>query len=270
MDKRIFQIGNFVAVVLTVLVNILATGLPLNDKTTGELSDAIPNLFVPAGITFAIWGVIYILLFMFAFYQARDLFSKDKIKMPYLPKITPYFIIASISNIAWIFLWHYQEVVLSLIPMILLFFSLLSIYLKLDIGVKDYSRNEKIFLTLLFSVYLGWITVATIANVTAVLVTIKWDAFGIEPWVWTILVLVVATLITLLMIFKRKDIPYSLVVIWALMGIAIKRMADDPDFGVQMEIAYTAIIGILVILIGIASMYLLKYLKPKKVKKKVK
>ena len=255
MDKRILQISNFLAVVLTIVVNSLANILPINGKNTGQLSDNIPNLFVPSGITFAIWGVIYLLLILFAIYQARDFFKKEKIEMPYLTKITPFFILASAANIIWIFLWHYEKVALSLIAMLILLISLIAIYIKLNVGQQQIPLKEKMFIHVPFSVYLGWITVATIANITAWLVTIDWDGFGISDVIWTIVVLCVATLLTLIILYKRKDIAYSLVIIWALLGIVIKRMQD------QTEIATTATIGIVIIIIAIIGIFIFKYFK---------
>ena len=255
MDKRILQISNFLAVVLTIVVNSLANILPINGKNTGQLSDNIPNLFVPSGITFAIWGVIYLLLILFAIYQARDFFKKEKIEMPYLTKITHFFLLASAANIIWIFLWHYEKVALSLIAMLILLISLIAIYIKLNVGQQQIPLKEKMFIHVPFSVYLGWITVATIANITAWLVIISWDGFGISDVTWTIIVLCVATLLTLIILYKRRDIAYSLVIIWALLGIVIKRMQD------QTEIATTATIAIVVIIIAIIGTFIFKYFK---------
>ena len=246
---QLLQIGNISAVILTIIVNGLANILPIGGKNTGELSDNIPNLFVPAGITFAIWGVIYILIIMFAIYLAKDLFKKEKTTKPFLEKISFYFILASLANIIWIFLWHYEQVLLSLLAMVLLFFSLLMIYLRLNIGIEKVSSKEKWFIHLPISVYIGWITVATIANVTAVLVTINWDGFGISEEIWTMLVIIVAAIVTIFMLVKRKDWQYSTVIIWALLGIYLKRIADDPIYGLQTQIAYTAAIGIIVIIL---------------------
>jgi lysylphosphatidylglycerol synthetase-like protein (DUF2156 family) len=145
--------------------------------------------------------------------------------------------------------------------MILLFVSLLAIYLRLNIGIEKVNIKEKLFIHVPISVYIGWITVATIANVTAVLVDTGWDGFGISQQTWTMLVLIVATIITILIIATRKDYAYSAVIIWALIGIYIKRVADDLTFGVQTQIAYTALIAIFVILIIAVITAFLKYSK---------
>ena len=234
---------------------LLANILPINGKYTGELSDKIPNLFAPAGITFAIWGVIYLLLIIFAVYQARDFFKKEKIEMPYLTKIKPFFLLASAANIIWIFLWHYEQVGLSLLVTIVLLISLIAVYLKLNIGQEKVTLKEKMFIHVPFNFYLGWTTVATIANITAFLVTTGWNSFGIREVTWTIIVLCVATLLTLIILYKRKDIAYSPVIIWALLGIVIKRIQD------QTEIATTAIIAIILIIIVIISIIIFKYYK---------
>ena len=204
---------------------------------------------MPAGLTFAIWGVIYILLIMFAAYQARDLFKKEKIEMPFIKKSSYYFFLAGIANMSWIFAWHYQQVLASVIIMLVLFASLLKIYLNLDIGKEIVSRKERIFIQVPISVYLGWITVATIANITAFLVTINWDGLGISDVLWTMIVIIVALIITLLMIITRKDVAYSLVIVWALLGIYIKR--TDPFYGIQNDVALTAIVSASIVLLAI-------------------
>jgi len=258
---QLLQAGNITAVIITIIVNGLANILPIGGKNTGELSDNIPNLFVPAGITFAIWGVIYVLIIIFAIYLAKDLFKKEKTTEPFLEKISYFFILASLANIIWIFLWHYEQVYLSLLIMLLLFFSLIIIYLRLNIGIEEVSIKEKLFVHVPISVYLGWITVATIANVTAVLVTAGWDGFGISEEIWTFLVIIVAAIITILVLVTRKDYVYSAVIIWALIGIYLKRVVDDPIYGVQNRIAYTTAISIVLILILAVITAFLKYSK---------
>ena len=132
--KMLLQIGNVIALLCVIIVNILANLLPFNNKTTQVLSDQYPNLFVPAGITFSIWGVIYLLLIAFVIYQAQDVFAKKKKELPFLNQIHLLFILSCLANIFWIFLWHYEFLILSLMTMIVLFIVLLLLYLRLDIG----------------------------------------------------------------------------------------------------------------------------------------
>ncbi len=203
-NKKLMQILNIFSFILMLIANMLAVILPLNNKSTAELSDAYPNLFVPAGITFSIWSIIYILLGVFSYYQAKDLLKKEKGTLPFLEKISFFFIVSNIANFAWIFAWHYQLVALSLIIMIILFISLLMLYLRLGIGKIEVSKGENRFIHVPISVYIGWITIATIANVTAFLVSINWDGFGLPEEFWTILVISVAIIINLLILYTRN------------------------------------------------------------------
>lgn len=256
MNKKTFLvIGNSLAVIFTIIVNVLAVILPINGISTQELSDRIPNLFVPAGITFSIWSIIYILLILFMLFQINDVFISKK-NPEYLDRIGFYFMLTGLANICWIFLWHYEKVNLSIFAMIILFLSLLIIYQRLKIGKIKISLKEKMLVHLPISVYIGWITVATIANVTAVLVDNNAGELFLGEMVWTILLIIIATLITIIIIKNRNDIAYSLVIIWALIGIAIKRFSPDVINGiivydVQNEIAYSAVACIIIIVVTI-------------------
>ncbi|MFW9820797.1 MAG: hypothetical protein ACFFE5_14400 [Candidatus Thorarchaeota archaeon] len=165
--------------------------------------------------------------------------------MKFVDDIGYFFIIGSIANILWIIVWHYQLVPISLIFMIILLISLLIIYLKLNIGKSEVSRIEKIAVHIPFSIYLGWITVATIANVTAVLVVLGVEGFGLMAEIFTILVIAVAVIITYAMLLLRKDYAYSIVIFWALLGIFIKQITAN------LTIAITALISGILILVGI-------------------
>jgi hypothetical protein len=255
---RTIQLSNAVSTVLMFVINMLASVGLINNTTPGALSDRLPNLFVPSGLTFSIWGVIYVLLFLFVAYQMRGSASRDVEDSSYLGKIGWFFVASNVFNLAWIFAWHYELVALSLVFMILLFVSLLAIYLRLEIGDprKTISLKKKLFYQVPFSVYLGWITVATIANVTAFLVSI-----GIEPYnglavVLTVVVMIVAALIAALVLWTRRDIAYSLVIVWALVGIVVKRL--DPSYFVELTVATSAGIGAAVILIVLAALVLLR------------
>jgi hypothetical protein len=262
--KRLLQIGNILAVIITILINTIAVILPLNGITTQELSDKLPNLFVPAGITFSIWSIIYILWIVFAIYQARDIFKKEEIEMPFLKQMNVLFIVSSIANSAWIFLWHYEYVSLSLLMMIILLLSLLALYIRLNISRSIISKGERLCVHVPFSVYLGWITVATIANVTAFLVSVNWDRFGISPLNWTILIIAVAIFLTILMLVLRKDIAFSLVVLWAFLGIWIKQTQQTPT--TDINVATTASIAIALIAIGLLAVIVYQLISKNKFK----
>ena len=239
---------NLIGFLTTVIVNGLSSALPINGKTTGELSDQYPNLFVPAGLTFSIWGVIYILLAIFVIYGLIVAAKKDTDNSSFIRNIGVLFFISCLANVGWIFAWHYEVVPLSLVLMLILLATLLAMYLKLRIGKSDSPQTEKYMVHLPFSVYLGWITMATIANVTALLVYINWNTFGLGEQFWTIAVIIVGILITLSVLFIRKDIFYCLVVDWSLLGILLKRLADSTP--VQSVIVVT-IVGLVLITVGV-------------------
>ncbi|MCP8323709.1 MAG: hypothetical protein L6N96_06005 [Candidatus Methylarchaceae archaeon HK02M2] len=242
------QIANVGAFIATVLVNALANILPLNGKTTGEISNSYPNLFTPAEYVFSIWGLIYALLLIFVIFQA----TPGQKETNFLRKIGYFFVLGSIANISWIFLWHYEQIVLSIIPMFVLLGTLIAIYLRLEIGRSNVPLKEKLYVHLPFSVYLGWITVAPIANVASALVAINWDGWGISEVTWTVLVIIVALIITSSVIITRKDIAFSLVIVWALIGIIFKQIEIQ-------SIVITASLSVIVIIVFIvASMLKIK------------
>jgi hypothetical protein len=248
-SKEMFQIINSFSFLAVLVVNGLANAIPLGGNTTGDISALYPNLFVPAGLTFSIWGVIYLAVGVFIVYQARDLFSKKKIEMPYLQAIGWLFFISCLANIGWLFAWHYGQVLLSLLAMLVLLFALILIYLKLDIAKQPVDSAIRYYVHLPFSLYLGWITVATIANVTAVLVRLNWNGWGLSEVFWTVLVIMAGTVITLLNIVQRGDIAYSTVIIWAYLGIIIKRFSVDSQ--PIITIVITAGLGIVLIMAGL-------------------
>jgi benzodiazapine receptor len=215
---------NIIAFVLTVLVNGLAGSTTLiGGKSTADISDMYPTLITPAGYVFSIWGIIYILLGIFVVFQALP---SEKGK-GYQNRIGWLFVLSSLLNIFWLFLWQYEYLSLSVVLMFLLLATLIAIYLRLNIGKSAASLREKLAVHLPFSVYLGWITIASIANVAAFLVSENWDGFGINQETWATLVIIVALLITLLVIVTRRDVAYGLVIIWALLGIAVKQSGNQ-------------------------------------------
>lgn len=234
---------NLGGLLIALLLNGLANALPINGKTTGELSDAYPNLFVPAGFTFAIWGVIYLALIAFVGYQLVTVLSRNKAEnySAVLTKIGLVFFLSCLANASWIVAWHYEQVALSVMIMLGLLFSLITIYERLQIGLVSVSPAEKWLVHVPFSLYLGWITVATIANVTALLVNLGWAGFGISEETWAVIMLSVATFIGLTVVQKRKDVAYGLVIIWAFYGIVSKRMVVDGVL--YSSITITAMMG---------------------------
>lgn len=213
------QATNVLAYVAMIVVNGLANTLPLNGQTTGEISDRFQVYSVPAGYVFSIWGLIYLLLLGFAIYQALPAQREN----PRLRRVGYLFALSSLFNIIWIFLWHYDAFVLTLVAMGGLLLTLIAIYLRLDINRTVVSRRENWLVEIPFSVYLGWITVATVANVTVVLDYLKWGGWGIRADAWAVIMLVVGAAITLAVVLTRGDVAYTLVILWAYAGIAVRQ-----------------------------------------------
>jgi hypothetical protein len=221
-----------ISLVLVLLVNFLANSLPINGLTTGEVSDQFPILFVPAGYVFSIWGLIYLGLIAFTIYSftPKGLANED------IDGIAGWFIAANLFNTVWIFLWHYKQFLLTLIPIFGLLISLMAIYLKLQVGRTQRRAVEKLLIEVPFGIYLGWATVAVVANVSQVLFNIGWQGAPLSAPFWTVVMLLVATMLGLLMIFTRKELAYPLVLSWAFVGIYIKH-------GNVASVAITALVA---------------------------
>ena len=215
------QVINLLAVVATIVVNGLANALPLNGHLTGEISDLFKVYFVPAGYVFSIWGLIYVGLIAFGVYQMLP----SQRENPRLRRIGYLFSLSCLANVIWLFLWHYELFIYTIAIMIALLGLLIAIYLRLEIGRAQVAMKEKWLVDLPFSIYLGWITVATIANASDILDYLKWSGWGIRPEVWAVIMLIAGLGISSVMSLTRGDIAYQLVIVWAFAGIAIKQTA---------------------------------------------
>lgn len=239
---------------IMILVNALANILPINGQTTGQVSDAYENLFAPAGLTFSIWGLIYLLLAGYTLYQCGFFQgNSNTVKVELLDKIGMIFSISSVANAAWIFSWHYHKIPLSMFLMVVILVCL--ILINQIIHNEDLSAKEKFFIRLPFSVYFGWITVATIANATAFLVSIGWNGFGIPEPTLAVIMITVGMMIGIATMLKNRDIAYGLVLIWAYAGIWIKHTSANGFSGQYPAIITTVIVCI--VLFVIAEGYIL-------------
>ena len=254
INKLLIAFVAAITYIAMVVVNGLANALPINNMSTGDISNAYENLFAPAGITFSIWGLIYLLLAAYVLYQF-GLFQKDhgKSRRALFNKVNLWFILSSVANISWIFAWHYDYIGLSVLIMAVLLISLIKIT---DIINKEkLSTKEKYFVRLPFSVYFGWITVATIANITVFLVSINWNGFGISEQIWTVVILLAGLLIGALRMMKDKILAYGFVLVWAYVGILIKHLSADGFARQYEEVIITVIISIITFVIGLVYIF---------------
>lgn len=244
MNKdQLRQIAVIVFIAAMIVMNILANALPLNGQNTGEISDQFQVYFVPAGYVFSIWFIIYVGLIAYAVYQALPAQREN----PRLRAIGWPVVFSSLANIAWLFFWHYNLFVLTMIAMLLLLSLLVVVYLRLGIGKQVVSRGMKWAVHIPFSVYLGWISVATIANASDLLYYLGWNGAPLTPEIWAVIMLAAALIITTLMLLTRRDIAYALVIVWAAIGIAVKQV------GVALVPTTAWIVAGLVVLLIIGS-----------------
>lgn len=247
----ILLITNVVSFLAVVVVNTLAGSTTLlNNRNTANVSALYPSLITPAGFTFAIWGIIYALLFVFVVFQLLPGHRQDA----FHSQVGYLFALSSVFNIMWLFLWQYDYIAESVVLMFALLASLIAIYLRLRIGKSEVPLGEKLSVHLPFSVYLGWITVASIANVASALVSVNWDDFGISETTWAVLVLAVALIIALAVLATRRDVAYDLVITWALLGI-MANQGEHPD------VATTAEVASIITLIAVIAVVLVSRLK---------
>jgi hypothetical protein len=250
-----------VTFVAMVTVNALANILPINGIGTGAVSDSYPNLFAPAGLTFSIWGLIYLLLAAYTLYQLGLFHSKEnKDDSGLLRKTGLVFVVSSLVNIAWIFSWHYKIIPLSMVLMAFLIICLIDI--MHIIRARNLFLREKLFIRLPFSVYFGWITVATIANATTLLVSLGWDGFGWSPSLWTVIVLTVGMVIGTVTTVRFKNIAYALVLIWAYAGIFIKHTTASGFANQYVEVIVTAAICMAVFAASVVYVLMARKKKP--------
>lgn len=244
-------IGNIIGFIAVIIINYLAVALPIGGITTWALSDLYPNLFVPAGLTFSIWGLIYLLLLWFVIWQAVDFYKKQSTGIT--KKIWIWFLLSCLANIWRIFAWQYQNLILSVLIIVVFLITLIVLAKKIEIGKKIGKSGDKYLVQVPFSIYLGRLSVATIANVTAILVYYGWSMRGMTDIFWTICMIIVATILALRSLYKTYNIMFALVIIWAFIGIIIKRVDVDPIYA--KSIIWVVWISIAIITAGIGAKF---------------
>tara|TARA_B100000989_G_scaffold297991_1_gene285600 strand:+ start:967 stop:1767 length:801 start_codon:yes stop_codon:yes gene_type:complete len=236
---KIFVIIGFFQMLI---INYVANSLPINGITTGDLSDKLKNLFTPQGSTFGIWGVIYSLLLIFIIrLQIGPIDKKTQ-------KLSKLFIINSLFNSSWIFAWHYELLVFSLILMIGLLINLIKINILLK-NISDWSN--KLILQMPFTIYYSWISIATIANVTSVLVGYEWTGFGLSEEFWTQLILIIGIILALSQLIYFKQIVYIFVFLWAYLGIYLKHVSLEGFNNQYPNIINVLIVGLIILILSV-------------------
>jgi hypothetical protein len=255
---RLFIVVNTIAFIAMVVVNYLANALPINGYNTGEVSALYSNYFVPAGFTFSIWGIIYLFLGLFIV-RALYLYKNDRsIDLSLISAISFWFFLSCVANALWIFCWHYLQIFYTVILMLILLYSLMKIYLiTRQIRVKGLDYYS---LSVPFSIYLAWISVATIANFTAYLTDSSWQGLGINPEIWSVIMILVACSIGIMMLIGFADVSFTLVLIWAFFGLYMKASDTTNAFSSQIA-ANTALLSIIVSVSAIVFLIYRKQMK---------
>jgi hypothetical protein len=230
--------GNILAFVAVIAANVMANAIPLGGQTTGEISAKYNTLFTPAGFTFGIWGLIYLALTAFVVYQALPSQRSNQT----IARVSPLFMVNCAANAAWIFVWHYDLLWLSLLLMVAILITLVQIFRLLLAAGPAASLAEWFCLRLPFSLYTGWITVATIANLSCVQFAMGWDNAGLSAVDWTLLKLAIAGAVGASVILRVADVPYVLVIAWAAFGIASKQTATPEIVGAATVLSVLAVL----------------------------
>lgn len=246
--RKILIISNGLALVATIVLNYLSNTGVFNGNTMKTISDKYFNYFTPAGYAFSIWGLIYLCLLGFVFYTGRSLFKKADENPLYL-KIGWWFVISCLANSAWVVIWLYDYIGLSALIMLIIFIALARIILLINAGRVKFSIKDYLFVSLPFTLYLGWISVAFVANIAAFLTKINWTGWGITEITWTIIMIGVAGSINLFMIWKRNLPEFGLVGIWALLAISVANL----NKGSSLSIVYTCYLVSALLLLAIIA-----------------
>lgn len=246
--------GIIISYLIMIAMNAAANGYKFNGLTTGEVSDSYPNLFAPAGITFSIWGIIYLALLVYVVYSVMIVWKKEgsdsDCRDTYLDNTAFYFMVSSIGNAVWIILWHFQLLFASVIMMGVILWCL---YLINRSAARVYGKcclkeKEQLLIRLPFGIYFGWITVASIANITTLLVSYGVDGGKYESLI-TDAVLLIGLVIASLVISKQHNIFYGMAVIWAYLGILVKHLSADGFAGKYPDIIAVVVICLVGLLI---------------------
>ena len=239
--KKIYLLQGLVivGVVLTLFVNYLATVGVLNDLTPPEISDALMTKFTPANYAFSVWSIIYTFVIGFAIYQALPS-QRDN---PKLAGVRELFIASCILNILWTFAWHYGFYLLSLVFMVGILLTMIGIYVRAGIGKPATGWGERLWVHLPFSLYLAWISVATIANAASLLVYYGWSGFGVSDSLWSAIMILIAALVGAAILWRRANAAYAAVYVWAVFAITVRY----PN---ESAITFAAYAGIVIVVVA--------------------
>lgn len=251
MKVKVSAFFNLLALLFHLAISTLTQMGILTNTNMAQMSAKYDTVFTPAGLTFSIWGLIYLGLISFCFYQLYKAFNNQKTdySKQLTEKIGYLFIINNISTGLWLLAFLNEYLLISLLLMLIQLSTLILIHLRIYTNNSELSFQSKLLIHTPLSIYFGWISIATIANASAFLKSINWNG-GLDDSLWVVILISIATLLALFMVFIRKNIVFGFVVLWALYGIVLKRQQVNPiEFKFVIIAAYTAFTVILIGLI---------------------
>jgi hypothetical protein len=239
--------GLAIATIALIFITIFASSILNNFPPPGGRSVALLAnnelrgvLIIPANYAFAIWGLIYLGVIAYGFYQYRPVQQGDS----RLQKVDWLLIVACLAQIAWSVLFPMRLYWLSVLAMLGILIPLAGIYVTLSRGRTPTRRRERWSAQIPFSTYLAWISVATIVNVAAALYANNWDGFGLSNPAWTVIMLIVGAVIAGILALQRGDIAFTLVFVWAYIAVAIRQF-EVPVVRVTAMVAAIALVALL-------------------------
>lgn len=254
MSTVLLPLAVSVATAATLVVNYLANGLPINGQTTGDVTRRFQVYFVPAGYVFSIWTLIYLGVIAYSVYLSLTL-ARARDDSGAARAIAPWYVLTAVANCCWLFAWHHNRFPLSMLLMLVLLVALIVIY-RLQASRPPTSTLERWTVHIPFRVYLGWISVATIANATITLDSAGWSGFGLSEQTWGVIMIAVAAVLGVVMNVLHRDIAYGLVLVWALVGIAV-RLHDTTS------ILIASLAGAAVVAVAVAASARLRTRSPR-------
>lgn len=240
MRYTFWSISHLIVLIALILWNYYSNSGIINNNTVGSVSDQFENLFTPAGFAFAIWGIIYLSLIGSGIYLIYLAFSKKK-KKKFIVQAAPPLIIAHLGNAAWLYFWLNEQPGYALVIMFIILLALIVAKLRLNMERWDAPMEHIALVWWPVDLYLGWISVATIANVAAFLSFINWNGGGLSEINWTIVAIILVTVLSIFMILTRNMREFAGVVIWALLAIAYRH------WGSIYAIQWTAVSAVVII-----------------------
>ncbi|MFB2893427.1 tryptophan-rich sensory protein [Aerosakkonemataceae cyanobacterium BLCC-F50] len=239
----VLSIATLIAIFATLIVNILSNFFPPGGRNIGEIANTILQgvLITPANYAFAIWGLIYLGLIAYSLYQFRP----SQRGRSTIQQVNALVILASLAQIFWVYLFTLRFFWLSVVAMLIILLPLIRIYLLLRNGRSQVSRDRRWFAQIPFSIYLGWISVATIVNIASALYISGWDGWGINDTGWTAIMLIIGTVIAAIVAIQRGDIAFTLVYVWAYVAIALRHLAN-PVIWITALVSAIALVALIV------------------------